>query len=75
MDKKAMLDEMKELLKSKGKEELLETAEDTAVIGWELVKIVAKHSDNKLDDMAVAAGDSVVKELIDKIDGKDDPDL
>jgi len=71
MDKKLVLAEIKEMYKAEGKEHLLEFAEDIAILGWKSLKIVAKHTDNKLDDMAVAAGDAVVMDLLDKIDGKE----
>ena len=66
------LEEIKEMLKSEGKEDLVEFAEDLAGLGWESVKIFVKHSPTKIDDIVVATMDGVVTGFIDKIDGKKD---
>lgn len=63
--------EVKELLKTQGKEDLLDFLEENVETSWEVIKIATKHSVNKIDDMVVMAMDSQVKELIDKIDGKE----
>lgn len=70
-DKKAFEAELKEYLKSKGREELMEAIEETVDLAYGAVKILVKHTDNGIDDMALAALDSTVKDLIDKIDGKE----
>ena len=61
----------KELLKSQGKEHLSEFVEDVAFTGWDIIKLVAKHTEGfMIDDMVVASMDGTVKDLIDKIDGE-----
>lgn len=71
MDKNAVLEKIKEMLKSKGKDELLEFAEDMAELGYECIKIVVNESETKMDDIVLASLDGVIKEYIDKIDGKE----
>lgn len=67
-----VLEQIKEMLKARGKEELLEFAEDLAELGYEALKIVVDASETKLDDLVVASLDSVIKDFIDGIDGKED---
>jgi len=71
MDKAAAVLEIKEMLKSEGKEELMEFAEDLAGIGYKAVKIVIKHTDTKMDDVAISALDGVITDFIDGIDGEE----
>lgn len=71
MNKKEIVEEIKEMLKEKGKAELMEFAEDMAELGWESVKIVVSKTENKIDDMVVASLDSMVKSYIDEIDGEE----
>lgn len=72
-NKEAFLAEAKELVKTQGKEDLSEFVEDVAIIGWDVIKLAAKHTEEfAIDDMIVGTMDSTVKGLIDKIDGKVD---
>lgn len=62
--------ELKELLKSRGKEELSEALEDFVELAYEALKLLVKHSDNKIDDVILATLDELIDSVIDKIDGK-----
>jgi len=71
-NKEAFKAEVKEKLKIEGKEHLMEFAEDVAEMGWEIVKIAAKHNDITMDEAFIAMVDGAMKNLIDGIDGKVD---
>ena len=71
MNKEEVIEEIKEMLKVEGKAELMEFAEDFARLGYKAVKIVVKHSENKVDDMIIATMDAKILEFIGKIDGKE----
>ena len=71
MDKEVLKEEIKAMLESKGKSELKEFAEDIAKVAYEVIKIVVKHSENKIDDVALSALDGVIVDFLDKIDGQE----
>lgn len=71
MDKNEVLEKIKKMLEERGKAELKEFAEDMAEIGYECIKIVVEESETKVDDIVLASLDGVIKEYIDKIDGKE----
>lgn len=71
-NKEAFLVEAKELVKGEGKEHLSEFVEDVAFVGWDVIKLIAKHTEGfVIDDMVVASMDSQVKKMIDKINPAD----
>lgn len=71
MEKEQVLEQIKKMLEEKGKAELKEFAEDMAELGYEAVKIVVAASETKVDDIVLASLDGVIREYIDKIDGKE----
>ena len=60
------------MLKEEGKAELMEFAEDLAMICYKIVVIIVEESETKLDDVVLAALDGVIKKAIDKLDGKEE---
>ena len=68
--KERILEKVKVLLKEKGKEHLLEFAEEMAELAYDIVKIVVEETETKLDDAVLAAMDGVIKSYLEKIDGK-----
>lgn len=70
-NQEAFKKEVGEKLKSQGKEHLMDFAEDVAEMGWEIIKIAAKHNDITLDDVFIGMVDGAVKKIIDGIDGKE----
>jgi len=71
MNKEELLEEVKTMLKLKGKEHLLDFAEELCELAWDVVKVVVKKTETPMDDMVVAALDSMIDGLIDKVDGKE----
>lgn len=71
MNKDEVIKEIKEMLESEGKAELKEFAEDLAEIGYKAIKIIVKHSENKIDDVVLASLDGKIQEFLDKIDGQE----
>ncbi len=71
-NKEAFIEDAKVLVKGEGKEHLSEFIEDVAFVGWDVIKLVAKHTEGfVIDDMVVASMDSTMKGLIDKINPAD----
>jgi hypothetical protein len=68
--KERILERVKALLEEKGKEHLLEFAEEMAELAYDIVKIVVEETETKLDDAVLAAMDGVIKSYLEKIDGK-----
>lgn len=71
-DKKAFEEELKAMLKAKGRESLLDTAEEFAEILLEALRIFVKHSENKIDDVVFATLESLLVKTIDGINKKED---
>ncbi len=72
MNKKELIEEVKVLFKAKGKEHLMDFAEEMAELAWAIVKIIVAKTENKIDDIVVASLDSMVEAFIDKIDGENE---
>lgn len=70
MEKKLIIDKVKEVLEEKGKAHLLEFAEDIAELAWEVVKVIVEMTENKIDDVVAASLDGVIVKFLEGIDGK-----
>ncbi len=70
MDKKLIIDKVKEVLEEKGKAHLLEFAAHLAELSWDTVTVVVKETETKIDDVVVASLDGVISTYLEGIDGK-----